>query len=191
MPLVFKFPVQIFLIFEKIKIQAWTSKANLPNNYFLYLPKKWVFSINNLLKFGLCFWNSTLVDLSAIDCSNFKEKNFNSIFSFSKKFIVYYIYYFFFLKIKLNITVIVDPLLKKNLKSIDVIYFNSGWLERETSEMFGIAFSIKKDLRKLLTDYSNIDNPLLKSYPSEGFLDVFYNFFEDQVLLTVNIANEL
>ena len=40
--------------------------------------------------------------------------------------------------------------------------------------MFGINFKHKKDIRKLLTDYSNFENPLLKSYPSEGFFDVFY-----------------
>ena len=106
---------------------------------------------------------------------------------------MYYFLYtiFFFLKIKLNITASFKPLSKEFLKSIDLIYFNANWLEREVSEMFGINFIFKKDLRKLLIDYSSIDNPLMKSYPSEGFLEIFYNFFEDQVLLTNNISNEL
>jgi NADH:ubiquinone oxidoreductase subunit C len=49
--------------------------------------------------------------------------------------------------------------------------------------MFGVNYTHKKDMRKLLTDYSSFENPLLKSYPSEGFFDVFYNFFEDQVVI--------
>jgi NADH:ubiquinone oxidoreductase subunit C len=57
--------------------------------------------------------------------------------------------------------------------------------------MFGINYFFKKDLRKLLTDYSNIDNPLLKSYPTEGFSDIFYNFFEDQVIFSNNNSIEL
>jgi len=186
-----KFPIQIFIIFEKIKIQTWTSKSNLPNNYFIHLPKKWLFNIYNLFKFELFFWNSSLTDLSAIDYSNFNDKSNSNNFFLKDGFVLFFLYYFFFLKIKLNITVSFKPFSKESLKSIDLIYFNANWLEREASEMFGINFIFKKDLRKLLLDYSGVDNPLIKNYPSEGFLDIFYNFFEDQVLLTTNISNEL
>jgi NADH:ubiquinone oxidoreductase subunit C len=48
--------------------------------------------------------------------------------------------------------------------------------------MFGINYFNKKDVRKLLIDYSSFENPLLKAYPTEGFFDIFYNFFEDQVV---------
>jgi len=186
-----KFPMQIFIIFEKIKIQTWTSKSNLPNNYFIHLPKKWLFSINNLFKFELFFWNSSLVDLSAIDYSNFSNSSKSDIFFFKDGYVLFFLYNFFFLKIKLNITTSFKPFSKEFLKSIDLIYFNANWLEREVSEMFGINFIFKKDLRKLLVDYSSVDNPLIKNYPSEGFLEIFYNFFEDQVLLTTNTSNEL
>jgi len=57
--------------------------------------------------------------------------------------------------------------------------------------MFGINYSFKKDVRKLLMDYTNVENPLLKNYPSSGYVDVFYNFFEDQVCLSINSSNEL
>jgi len=48
-------------------------------------------------------------------------------------------------------------------------------VEREISEMFGICFSGKKDNRRLLLDFSFIGNPLLKSYPVTGFVEVFYS----------------
>ena len=48
--------------------------------------------------------------------------------------------------------------------------------------MFNISYSLKIDTRRLLLDYSKHENPLLKDYPVEGFNDVFYNFFEDQVV---------
>ena len=57
--------------------------------------------------------------------------------------------------------------------------------------MFGLNYRFKKDLRKLLVDYSTMDNPLLKSYPLEGFFDVFYNFFDDQVLCVESSNIEL
>lgn len=80
---------------------------------------------------------------------------------------------------------------KPQLASIEGLYKNAGWIERETAEMYGINYKNKKDVRKLLTDYSNFENPMLKSYPSEGFFDVFYNFFDDQVVLTNNSVVEL
>ena len=57
--------------------------------------------------------------------------------------------------------------------------------------MFGLNFYFKKDIRKLLMDYSCIENPLLKSYPTEGKIDIFYNFFEDQVVTNFNESIEL
>jgi NADH:ubiquinone oxidoreductase subunit C len=75
--------------------------------------------------------------------------------------------------------------------TIEKLYKNANWIERETSEMYGVNFKHKKDVRKLLTDYTNFENPLLKSYPTEGFFDVFYNFFDDQVILTNNSVVEL
>lgn len=48
--------------------------------------------------------------------------------------------------------------------------------------MFKLLYNHKTDTRRLLLDYSKQENPLLKDYPVEGFNDVFYSFFEDQVV---------
>jgi NADH:ubiquinone oxidoreductase subunit C len=64
-------------------------------------------------------------------------------------------------------------------------------LERETSEMFGVNFYNKKDIRKLLLDYSKLENPLLKDFSVEGVSEVFYDFFEDQVVFINNDSVEL
>ena len=187
-----KIPLQIFIIFEKLQIQVWTSESNLPNHFFIHLPKKWLYGVNMLFKNELNFWNSSLVDMSAIDASNFKNQSNNlDFFFFKNNIIIFYVYYFYFLKIKVNISVFYNFLKKDLVNSIEIIYNNSAWAEREVSEMFGINFFFKKDLRKLLTDYSNLENPLLKSYPTEGFVDIFYNFFEDQVTLSNNSSVEL
>jgi NADH:ubiquinone oxidoreductase subunit C len=57
--------------------------------------------------------------------------------------------------------------------------------------MYGFFFSLKKDGRKLLLDYSKIENPLIKDFPSEGFNNVFYNFFFNQVTTIKNEVVEL
>jgi NADH dehydrogenase (ubiquinone) Fe-S protein 3 len=57
--------------------------------------------------------------------------------------------------------------------------------------MFGINYYNKKDIRKLLLDYSKVESPLLKDFPTEGFSEVFYDFFEDQVVYLNNDSIEL
>jgi NADH:ubiquinone oxidoreductase subunit C len=57
--------------------------------------------------------------------------------------------------------------------------------------MFRVSFSLKTDPRRLLLDYTKKENPLLKDYPTEGFNDVFYNFFEDQVTYNNSTVVEL
>ena len=179
-----KAPIQIFVVFEKIKINLLTTQSS-QNTFYINIPKKWLYSINIFFKNEISLSESSLIDLSAIDSSNFKKKNSILNFFFKKNSImIFYIYYFYFLKIKIILTFFYNNSKKENIKSIDNLFYNSNWLEREVSEMFGINYFFKKDLRKLLTDYSNIDNPMLKSYPTEGFNDIFYNFFEDQVIFS-------
>ena len=77
------------------------------------------------------------------------------------------------------------------IHSLDKIYKSASWLERETGEMFRVAYNFKIDKRRLLLDYSKQENPLLKDYPVEGFNDVFYNLFEDQVVYNNSTVVEL
>ena len=175
-----------------MQIQLWTSSSNQPNHFFIHVPQKWFYSINIFLKRDLFFWNLFLIDSSAVDTSNYKITNssFNHFLK-NNQLVVFYVYYCYFLKIKLNISLFYDIFTKKPFHSIDSIFQNANWIERETSEMFGLNYCLKKDLRKLLIDYSSFDNPMLKSFPSEGFFDVFYNFFDDQVTSSESSIVEL
>jgi NADH:ubiquinone oxidoreductase subunit C len=47
--------------------------------------------------------------------------------------------------------------------------------------MFCLNFSSKGDIRNILLDYSRSEYPMLKEFPSEGFFDVYYDFFDDQL----------
>jgi NADH:ubiquinone oxidoreductase subunit C len=57
--------------------------------------------------------------------------------------------------------------------------------------MFGVNYSFKLDIRKLLLDYSKNENPMLKDFPCGGYSDVFYNVFEDQVVFNNTDVIEL
>ena len=47
--------------------------------------------------------------------------------------------------------------------------------------MFGINYTDKKDNRSLLLDYSRNEFPMLKDFPTEGYYEIFYDFFENKI----------
>lgn len=186
------FPINIFIVFEKLNTNIWSSKILKPNHFFLLINQEWFYALNILFKYDLFLNNSILVENSAIDTLKFSKLNKDLNFFFKKnRIVIYYSYYFYNLKLKLNVILLNNFFKKNKINSIDKIYKNANWLERETSEMFGINFYNKKDIRKLLLDYSKIENPMLKDFPSEGFSEAFYDFFEDQVIFLNNDSIEL
>lgn len=184
-------PLSIFVIFENTNVILWTSDSFQPNSYIVYFNQIWFFSINIFLKKDLFLSNSFLFENTAVDFKkNFKSLNhLNNNINITNEIVIIYMYYFFFLKTKLTFMLFYNK--KYKINSIDCIFKSANWLEREVSEMFKIVFKNKTDKRRLLLDYSKQENPLLKSFPSEGFTDVFYNFFENQTLYTCNSTVEL
>ena len=175
-------PISIFVVFENMNVTAWTSKSFYNNSYMVYLNKSWFYSLNLFLKNEIFFSHSTLLENSAIDNkNNFDFLKKHNVF-FKNSILLFYIYYFFSLKIKLLLFTTYNNTNLTKIPSLDKLYKSASWLERETGEMFNISYSLKIDTRRLLLDYSKHENPLLKDYPVEGFNDVFYNFFEDQVV---------
>jgi len=69
-----------------------------------------------------------------------------------------------------------------SLNSITELFLNANWLEREVSELHGIFFSNKKDLRNLMLTYGDTSAPLRKSFPSIGIKEVFYDSTSDLLI---------
>ena len=182
-------PISIFVVYENINPIIWTSNSFGYNNYIVYINQVWFYCLNLFFKNEIFFYNSMLLENSAIDNkNNFDFLKKNQIF-FKNKLMLFYVYYFFTLKSKIILLLPNNGI--KKLTSIDKIYKSSSWLERETGEMFKLSFSNKIDTRRLLLDYSKQENPLLKDYPCEGFNDVFYSFFDDQVICNNSTSIEL
>lgn len=75
-------------------------------------------------------------------------------------------------------------------KSLENLYATSAWLEREVSELGGITFESKRDLRNLMLQYGDASSPFRKSYPSIGTKEIFYdsvadNLFQSQVSIQI------
>jgi len=71
---------------------------------------------------------------------------------------------------------------KQGLDSITDLFYSSNWLEREVSELSGINFLGKKDLRNLMLQYGDSTSPFQKSFPTVGLREVFFDPVKDTVI---------
>lgn len=173
--------------FEKMNSVVYTSEKLTPNHFIIFINSKWMPGVNLFLKNELFYNNSTLTESSAIDTLKYNLILPEIEFLKKNRFIIYNIYYTYFAKIRLTIISTV----KSQIESIDKIYKNANWLEREVSEMYGIQFNNKRDSRPLLLDYSKNEFPMLKDFPTEGVNDIYYNFFENKLTFIKNEFIEL
>lgn len=72
-----------------------------------------------------------------------------------------------------------------SIPSINEIFKNSNWLEREVWDMYGIFFQNHKDLRRILTDYGFEGFPFRKDFPLMGYTEFRY----DDIIKSVKSEN--
>ena len=58
----------------------------------------------------------------------------------------------------------------------------ANWFERETFDMYGIAFTDHPDMRRILTDYGFSGYPLRKDFPLTGFVELRYDDEQKRVV---------
>jgi NADH-quinone oxidoreductase subunit C len=75
--------------------------------------------------------------------------------------------------------------------SIIEVFPGADWFERETYDLYGIAFTGHPDMRRLLTDYGFDGHPLRKDFPLTGFVEVRYDDEAKRVVYApVRLAQE-
>lgn len=66
------------------------------------------------------------------------------------------------------------PQYGSNIPSIENLFRNARWLERETGEMYNLFYENKKDRRALFTIPLFYKAPLRKKYPTAGLYEIFF-----------------
>ena len=61
------------------------------------------------------------------------------------------------------------------VESVADLWASADWSEREVYDMFGIYFNNHPDLRRVLTDYGFVGNPLRKDFPQTGYVEMRYD----------------
>ena len=150
-----------FLILKKLFLYGIYAISNKLNNVELFLLNKGdLLKFNLVIKFSLLFNNTVLLDLIVYE-SNYNNK---LIFIYSYKLLNNNIY-------------LLTCTAKKYINSIEFFFKNASWLEREVSDFFNIFFKNKKDRRTLFSIPLIYSAPLKKSFPTNGFYEIFLCFF--------------
>jgi NADH-quinone oxidoreductase subunit C len=101
--------------------------------------------------------------------------------------LIYLLYSFeHFQRLSLRIPLNSDTL---SVPTIEKVYPNANWYEREILDMFGIRFEGHSDLRRILMPYDWVGHPLRKDYPL-GYEEVQFSFNYDEIDLRKPYARE-
>ena len=158
-------------------LKCFFSKKSPNNHSFIHIFN---FSNEFLQTIGLWSLNSklSLIDIVGVDISQLN--NYNSFFLISESNIISssrLIIYNFINYLTNNRLLFVFFFNSTNkLFTLENFFLNSNWVERELIEFLGIEFMFKKDTRNLLLDYTFSGNPLLKTFPTEGYEELYFNF---------------
>ena len=143
------------------------------------------------------FYNAQLVDIFAYEKSNTDSTNSKS--SGHKKYnygtkvdtpILVYNFHTLFSQNRLYLFAVSASVRLRALalgasnaiESVSELFMSANWLEREVSELHGVVFNAKKDLRNLMLQFGDLSAPLQKWFPSTGFRDLIYDSLKDTLI---------
>ena len=92
------------------------------------------------------------------------------------------VYNFWTLKYNTKLRLKVSVMETMALPSLQGLFLNANWLEREVFDMFGVFYYNHSRLRRILTDYGFVGYPLRKDFPVTGFYEVRFSENQQRVV---------
>lgn len=159
-------------------------------NIFIYQQNLYYLILH--LKLSSLFYSTQLIDIFSYELPINLNLNKNKKLNVVNQISTLLVYNFHIINSQQRIFIFVINNLNKNinktfinwtlLNSITENFLNANWLEREVSELHGIFFINKKDLRNLLLQYGDNSAPMLKNFPSIGLREIFYDSINDLLI---------
>ena len=187
-------------ILWKINYVFVNNIAQKSKNINVTISNSHLFYLCTHLKLATPFYTTQLSDMLAYEVLQNSISNNNSTNNWSKSqntIIVYNFHSFhsqnrFFLFTQTLTSSTKSKFLKINdsSDSIAELFPAANWLEREISELHGVNFSGKKDLRNLMLQYGDTTAPFQKLFPSIGVKELFYDPLKD-TLIQKNVSVQL
>lgn len=112
-----------------------------------------------------------LASLTAVDYHPELEPRFHIVYQFNS----------YSKKIRLEVRVPLDGN-EPSMTSLESVFPNANWFEREIYDMFGINFEENSDLRRILMPHDWEGHPLRKDYPL-GYEEVQFTFNFEEIEL--------
>lgn len=183
----YKFPLSLFLVFENNPVSVWSTDLDTKFDYYTYLNSSNLHKYFLYIKKHVFSSLSSILDITFVNMPNFlmlKDK-----FS-SKSIMGVWTLYLYHPRIRLNIVTALSTK-DSDLRSVDSLYNNANWLERESCEMYGVNLFSKGDARRLLLNYFDLNAPLNKDTVSSNNYSVYYDFIDRQLQYTDGVRSEL
>ena len=76
---------------------------------------------------------------------------------------------------RLRVRVFADDDAFPAVASVTDLWKSANWFERESFDLYGIAYVGHEDLRRILTDYGFIGHPFRKDFPISGHVEMRYD----------------
>ena len=160
-------------------------KATNVNLTLVVIPSPVFYYFLLHLKLSSVWYSTQLVDMFAYEVPSTRlSSQENKLNRTSTESLVTYNFHNLFSQERFFL--VVDDFSKNKtlIKSSSNLFANANWLERELSEMSGLLFENKADVRNLLLMYGDTLNPLRKSVPSIGFKEVMFDINNDLIVQT-------
>ena len=156
-------------------------------NYNVFVSPRYLYFLSLHLRFSSAFPLTQLVDIMSYELprsatpqtanASVVTKESSSIVLYNYHSLVTQDRFFIFTQPDATSSVSSD-----SVASITEIFSSANWLEREVSELNGVTFSGKKDLRNLMLQYGDASSPFQKSFPTIGVKEMFYDPLKDTIV---------